>query len=554
MTEQMAVGDVVAAFLQQCGVDTAFGVISIHNIPILDAISRRNAVRFVTARGEAGAGHMADAYARASGRLGALVTSTGPGAANATGALVEAGFAGTPLLHITGQTATPNVDRKQGPVHDVPAQLDMLAAVSKAAYRVRAAETALGTLMHAAAEALTPPMGPVSVEIPIDIQRTRIAAPAELDHFALPIPAPAEPSDDQLAAIVSMIRAARRPMFWLGTGARRAKVEAAALAKLGIPIVTSWNGRGVLPEDHPLALGGLNNVPEVEAFYDSVDLMVVVGGRLRGHETRDQTLRLPTRRIQIDIDPAANGRTYTSDLFVCGEAHATLAALLNRLDGQITIAEGYGEEIAALKAKAIRNYHAGLRPYQSFPDDLRAAMPRDALWVRDITLNNSTWGNRTFPVYDPRDSIYPVGAGIGPGLPLGIGAALGAPGRKVVCMCGDGGFFLSLAELWTAVQENVDVVFLVMNDNGYGVIKHIQTKMYDGRHIYGDVAGPDFARLAEVAGMPFQCVSRADQLGDAVKAGLNVSGPALVEVDMGAIGPYPPYFAPPPFVDAEKEG
>lgn len=159
MAERVTVGDVVAEFLHAVGVDTAYGVVSIHNLPMLDAIARGNAVRFVAARGEAGAGHMADAHARVSGRLSALITSTGPGAANAAGALVEARFSGTPLLHLTGQTATPDIDRERGPVHDVPQQLDMLDSVSKAAWRVRSPESALGMLVRAAAEALAPPTG-----------------------------------------------------------------------------------------------------------------------------------------------------------------------------------------------------------------------------------------------------------------------------------------------------------------------------------------------------------------------------------------------------------
>ncbi len=125
------VGDLVADFLECCGIDTAFGIVSVHNIPILDAIKRRNAIRFVMARGEMGGGHMADGYARVIGGLSALITSTGPGAANAVPALAEARFAGSPVLHITGQTATRFADRGMGTVHDVPDQLGMLVQSAK---------------------------------------------------------------------------------------------------------------------------------------------------------------------------------------------------------------------------------------------------------------------------------------------------------------------------------------------------------------------------------------------------------------------------------------
>ena len=551
MTEMVKVGDVVAEFLKEIGVTTAFGVISVHNIPILDAIGRGNLLRFVMARGEAGAGHMADAYARASDGLGVLFTSTGPGAANACGALVEARFAGAPVLHITGQTATGNVDRNQGTVHDVADQLGMLQSVSKAAYRVRSAETALGTLVHAATEALTPPRGPVSVEIPIDIQRTEIPRPRELDGLVLPIPPAAQPDPEMLNALADIVAAAKRPLLWTGNGATHARDAVMRLIDLGIPHVTSWNGRGVVPEDHPMTLGALNATPEVVEFYKSVDLLIVAGSRLRGHETADMSLALPERRVQIDIDSHANGRTYPTDFFLCADSGAALDALADTIEGRLAVDPGLAAEIATSKETTTENYRRAQAPYDGFPATLRKAMPRDAIWVRDVTLANSTWGNRIFPIYDPTENIYPVGAAIGPGMQLGIGAALGGGGRKVVCMCGDGGFFLNMTELWTAAQENVDVCFIVMNDGGYGVIRHIQDELYGGRRFFHDLRGPNFEDLARVAGIHYGKVSSTDDLGERVSEALGIGGPSLIEVDMQAIGPYPPYFKPPPY--AQKD-
>ncbi|MED5359541.1 MAG: thiamine pyrophosphate-binding protein, partial [Pseudomonadota bacterium] len=291
--EEILVGDMVAEFLQQIGVTTTFGVISIHNIPMLDAIGRRNAIRFVMARGEAGGGHMADAYARVSGELGVLFTSTGPGAANACGAIVEARFAGAPMLHLTGQTATPNMDLGQGAVHDVADQLGMLRSVSKNAYRVRSAETAFGTLVKAATEAMRPPMGPISVEIPIDIQRTKIPRPAELATLSLPTPIADPGAEGTLDEIAKRLTVAKRPLLWVGNGAKFAGAAVARLVDLGIPVITSWNGRGVLPEDHPMSLGSLATTPDVSEFLKTIDLLVVAGCRLRGHETADMSMPLP---------------------------------------------------------------------------------------------------------------------------------------------------------------------------------------------------------------------------------------------------------------------
>lgn len=546
MTQTMRVSDVVAQFLDRCGVSTAFGIISVHNAPLLEAIHRRNALRFVMVRGEMGGAHMADAYARVSGGLGVLITSTGGGAASAASGLVEARFAGSPLLHITGQTSTAMLDRGLAPVHDVPDQLGMLRSVSKAAYRVHTADSALGILMHAAAEALTPPMGPVSVEIPIDIQSMSIERPPIFDNFALPISAALSPPQPAVDALARAVLASRRPLLWTGGGARHARDAAARLVRLGIPVATSWNGRGVLPEDHPLAIGPLATLPAFESFYDSVDLMLVAGCRLRAHETRDCAMRLPAQRARIDVDALANTRSYPAELFVHADSALALHALADRLEGRWRADQGYVSEVERLKPQAIAAYRGTLGIYQDFPGILRAAMPRDALWVRDISFHQTTWANRIFPVYGPRDSIYSVGAAIGTGMPLAIGAALAAPDRKVVALCGDGGFALNLGELWTAVQEKPDVCFVVMNDKGYGVIRHIQQSTYGERRFYDELTGPDLEGLAKVAGLPYWRVrSIGGELGAHLKAALQQRGPSLVEVDMDAIGPFtPPHQVP----------
>jgi acetolactate synthase I/II/III large subunit len=548
VSDKILVGDLVAEFLQANGVNQAFGVVSVHNIPMLDAIGRGNAIRFVMARGEAGAGHMADAYARVTGGLGVMFTSTGPGAANACGALVEARFAGAPVLHLTGQTATGNIDKGQGTVHDVADQLGMLKAVSKAAYRVRTPDAALAVLRQAATEALTPPTGPVSVEIPIDVQRAAVDRPNPASLVVTP-PVPMAPAPAALDALAAMLIAAKRPMLWTGSGARFAGDAVRRLAEMGVGVVTSWNGRGVLPEDHPMTLGGMNGTgtPQVETFYQTCDLMIVAGSRLRGHETRDMDMKLPARRAQIDVDSAANGRTYSAELFVLADAGLTLKLLADRVQGKLAVDPKFADGVKRLKDETRTKYLEALGPYSTFADQLRAAMPRDAIFVRDITLSNSTWGNRVFPLYGPLSSVYAVGAAIGAGMQHGIGAAVGAQGRKVVAMCGDGGFFLNLAELWTAVQERVDIVFVVMNDKGYGVIKHIQDAMYGGRHFFGDLMSPDLETLCKGSNIPFERVSRAQDFGAAVGRMLAKPGPTLVEVDMTAIGAFPRYFQPPPY-------
>jgi acetolactate synthase I/II/III large subunit len=546
MAEEILVGDLVAEFLQAAGVTTAFGVVSVHNIPMLDGIGRRNAIRFVPSRGEMGAGHMADAYARSNGGLGVAFTSTGPGAANITGPLVEAVFAGSPMLHLTGQTATGNIEKRQGAVHDVQDQLGMLEATSKSAFRVRSAETALGTLIQAARTAMTPPMGPVSVEIPIDIQRTKIPRPELLDSLSI-TPQAADAGDAaSLDLIADKLLKSKRPLLWTGNGAKFARGAVQRFIAMGIPLITSGLGRGVVPETDPMVLGAFNAVPRIEAYYKTVDCMLVAGSRIRAQETRDMSVELPANRIHIDIDPAANGRTYSSALFHVGDAEAALNALADRIEGKLATSQAYRDEIVQLKKDVHADYKKTLGVYADFSDQLRKAMPDDAMFVRDITKSHTTWGYRLFPILSPETNIYPVGAAIGPGFQLGMGAALGS-GKKTVAMTGDGGFFLNLGEIWTAVQENIDCCILVMNDRQYGVIKDIQSALYGERHFFADPVGPPLDKLAELAGMPYFKCTDGSKFGATVAEALKVNGPTMVEVDMNSIGEFPAYFVPPPY-------
>jgi len=544
MADTYTVGDLVAEFLAAIGVTTAFGIASVHNIPMLDAIGRRNTIRFMMARGELGGAHMADGYARASGGLGVIFSSTGPGAANTIGGLIEARFASSPVLHITGQTATKFVDRGLGTVHDANDQLGMMGSVCKSAYRVRAAGQALGVLTRAATDALTPPMGPVSVEIPIDLQRVAIPRPAMLDGFALPIAAPRAPAAAELDELAARARRARRPMLWVGAGARDAGPAVRRLLDLGFTMVNSLQGRGIVPEDDPRSLGGLhgNGMAAVTEFYRGVDLLVVAGARIRGHETNDFALKLPENIVQIDVDPMANGRTYTNQYFVCGDAALALAGLADRLNEGFAPDPAYHADFAAMKSRARAEFLDSLGVYGGFADQLAKVLPKDAIFARDVTQNNTTWGNRVFPLHDPRQNVYPVGAGIGQGLSLGIGAAAAANGRRTVMMTGDGGFFLNMGELWTAVQEKLDLVVVVMNDRGYGVIKRIQDATAEGRRFFADLQGPDLAGLAALAGIPYHRAEHADGFGPTIARALEHRGLSLVEVDMTKVGEFPAYY------------
>jgi acetolactate synthase-1/2/3 large subunit len=220
----------------------------------------------------------------------------------------------------------------------------------------------------------------------------------------------------------------------------------------------------------------------------------------------------------------------------------TLRALLPRIGGEMVIDPGYKAEFTDLKRKVTADFLATLGVYGGFCQQLRDVLPKDAVWVRDVTQNNTTWGDRVFPVYSPHDSVFPVGAGIGQGLSLALGAAAAAGERKTICMTGDGGFFLNVGELWTGVQEKLDLVVLVMNDRGYGVIKRIQDATAQGRRFFADLQGPDLGKLAALADVPYFKCSSGETFGATVAQALAIKGLTMVEVDMNAVGEFPPYY------------
>lgn len=538
------VGDLIAHALAEIGVTTVFGVISIHNMPILDAIARQGRIRFVPARGEAGAMNMADAYARVKRSLGVVVTSTGTAAGNAAGSQVEALTAGSPVLHVTSQIDRPYMDRDRAAIHDVPRQADMLRAISKAYFRVWEGRTAVAMVEAAARAALTAPRGPVSLEIPIDVQREKVARPR---HVGIGPITPLAADPKLLDALAELVRRARRPMLWLGGGAREAGAAARDLAERGFVVVTSTNGRAVVPEAHPHTLGAYNMTAEAQAIYDRADLMIVVGSRLRGNETRNNTARLPHPLIQIDAEAGQAARNYAVDLFINADAVVALGGLRERLPARLEVDAKFLGDITVARTQSERKLAAALGPYRVVADALQSRVARGQHpFVRDVTLSNSTFGNRYVRLAAPHLGVHALGGGIGQGVAMAVGAALAGGMAKTVALVGDGGAMVSLGELATAVDSKADIVFVLMNDRGYGVIRNIQDGQFGGRRHYADLHTPDFGLLAAALGLPHQRVSRIEDFEAALDRALSAGGPQLVEVDMVAIGPFAESFAGPP--------
>ena len=543
-------GDAVIDVLAHAGVEVVFGIPSVHNLPIYDAIRRRGGIRAITVRHEQGAAGAADGYARVTGKLGVFITSTGPGAANAMGGLLEAFVSGSPVLHLTGQVETQFLDGARGFIHEVPHQPAMLGALSKRVHRAETSDEIASVVASAIAEALSAPRGPVSVELPIDLQYDD-ATPLPADVLAdlLVATEVAAPDQFELDRAIELVKASRRPLVWAGGGAvsSGAELEVAELVhRLGAGLITSPNGRGVLNEGDPASIGNLPWDPDVRALCKDADVLVAVGTRYQGPNTENWKMQLPATIVQIDVVPERPGVNYQAAVAMRGDAKAVVRAILSALGDDRRVDERWSERVADVAIAARARLRHVIGPQEGLLDELAAALSTDTVVVKDATIPAYTWGNRLLPVARSRAAIMPNGFAIGLGLAhaLGAGAAAalaagtGQP-SPVVLMAGDGGLMLTVAELATLARERLPVIVIVFCDGGYGILRNIQDKQYGGEagRIGVELGTPDFVTLAGALGMGGTRVSTTTEFGTAVRAALRTAEPFLVEVDLGAIGP-----------------
>lgn len=560
MTHHPTGGDLLVAVLRELGIDTVFGIVSVHNLPLVEAVDRE--LRFVPVRHEATAVNAADAYGRARGSIGCALTSTGTGAGNAAGSLIEALSAGTAVLHVTGQVESQYLGSGRGFIHETKDQLGMLRAVSAYAATIATTDGAGHILREAAHAALSAPGGPASVEWPIDLQYA-----AQRDAAApVTLPGPARASDADLDAAARLLAGARRPLIWAGGGACGAgRHLAELLERSGAGLLTSNSGRGAVPEDHPQVIGNFATTPQGRALLADADVLLTIGTHFRSNETGDYSLALPEAHIQIDVDEAALGRVYPARHTLLGEAGAVLEALLARLprstavtaeaptpeaagthvgDSACGCEPGWTDRVTSVRTEVRATLHDAIAPQAALCDALRAALPRRAVVARDVTIPSSSWGNRLLEMYDPRDNLFPRGGGIGQGLGMGIGAALARPEEPTVVMAGDGGLAVHLGELLTLAQERPALTLVVFNDGGYGVLRNMQDR-YSDRRSGVDLATPDFGLLARACGLPYARIATQADAAPVLSAAVGSGGPTLVEVDLAALGPMKNPFTPP---------
>lgn len=541
---EMTGGEAVYEALRALDVQHVFGIVSVHNIPIYDVIETRGGITPILMRHEQAAVHAADAYSRATGKLGVAITSTGPGAANGMPGLFEAGFASSKVLMITGQIDTVFYGKGKGFLHEAENQLPMLRTIAPHTETVRRTEDIATTVVDIARRICTGRPQPGAIEIPVDLQYAK----AEVDVPHVEGWPRQRPNRDALAQAAAALKGSKRTVIWAGGGVINAdaSTELTQLAEaLNAPVFTSINGRGAISEDHALAMGPLTNLPSFAPVFDQADVVLAVGTRFQAGATRNWQMKLSGKLVHIDADPGVISRNYHADVPVIADARLALAALVKDLDGASND-PGYTSDARTIRDDARAQIRKDIGPdYEAIMDAMREALPRDGNIVRDATVPAYLWGNRLIPILEPRTSMHPTSAAIGPGLPLAIGAAVGS-GKKTALIQGDGGFMLSIGELASCAQHQLPVIVCVFNDGGYGVLRSIEGRTFDGRQFGVDLATPDFAMVAKGMGIAGETVKGVAAFKDAFQRAVKAEGPVLLDIDMSELTPMAGLGTPPP--------
>jgi acetolactate synthase I/II/III large subunit len=519
-------GRLVAECLEAAGAEVAFGVPGIHALAIWDGL-RTSPVRAVGLRTELSAGFAADGYARTSGKPTPLLLSTGPGALISLAALMEAASAHVPVVAIASQIPRELIGAGRGFLHELPDQKASFEPVVKWAARAGSARDIPELLGEAFRHALTPPSGPVFLEIPVDVLAGETDVPVgELDTAP---ELPRLPSEADLAEAGRVLANAERPVVWAGGGVLRSGAWdelRAVVERLGAPVVTTYMGKGSFPDDHPLGAGSAADEPAVQDILSGADAILAVGTELGAETTGHYSLELRGRLVHVDADPRRIGATYEA-LGLVGDARGVLKALL---EGLPAVEGTAGEQrVAEARARIETRLDAQDRGLErGLVRAVREALPRDAVSSWDMTIL-AYWAAAHFPAYEPRSFLYPLGSGtLGYSWPAALGASLAAPGRPVLGVVGDGGFNYGLAELAPARQYGLDAKLLLVDDGGYGILREYQRDQF-GETFSVDLVEPDFRAAIEAFGVPVVSV-KPDGLGDALAAALAEDGPAVVHV------------------------
>jgi len=536
------------AALEDAGVSVAFGLPGVHNLALWRELNG-SPIRLVGVRHEQTAGYAADGYARASGRVGVALTTTGPGAANTLAAVGEAWASRQPIVVIA--TDIPQAARRhgvwRGVLHEATDQAAMFMPVVKEAIRVRSAGEIGPAVARAAQTAIAPPARPVYVEIPTDLldaePSTNLRKGSDpLSRGDLDL-APSPPDSVQLDRALDLLDRARRPLVWAGGGALQSgagEAVARLAERLVAPVILTFSAKGLVPPGHPCLVESSPHVPEAGQLWDEADVVVAIGSDLDGMMTQGWKQPQPAHLVAINVDPTDASKNYRPDVVVEADASEATAALAERL-GERGGLDSLQRRVRDLN-RAVRERLASEEPEATtFMQSIEAALPDDAVLVCDMCIPGY-WLGGFHRTPAPRKLSYPLGWGtLGCAFPQGLGAALAGEG-PAVSISGDGGFLYACGELAAAKQENIPLTAVIVDDGGYGMIRYDQDLHGDPREGV-DLTNPDFVALAASFGIRADSV---DGLGEhfamALKGHVALKEPTLL-VARAALGP-PPNVSP----------
>ena len=531
-----------------------FGLCGHTVIGFLDALGKSR-IRYISTRHEQVAAHAADGYARASGKVGVLLTHLGPGLTNAATGVANAALDSIPMVVIAGDIPSYYYGRhphQEVNLHQDADQFQIYRPFCKRVYRVDNVTDLPRIVERAFHLAQTGRPGPVLVDVPMDI----FSADLDVDAFAKTPPEIAKIGIDPAttARIVDALATSRRPVLYAGGGvlSARATTELRLLAEaLQVPVAHTLMGKGCLPHDHPLLLGqsGFWGTPIANEKCRTADLIVAVGTRLAEANSSSWDPRFtfsipPTRLIHIDADVAEIGRNYQTELGVVADARLALASLADEARGKRHADRGpLHDEIARARKEFAANW-AGQWTSDQFPlrperilSELRQAAPADAFIVTDVGWNKNGVGQQ-FPINVPGAFITPSGLatmGFGPAAALGVKVA--QPGRVAIALVGDGGFSANPSVVATAMEAGLHVIWLVMDNSAFGTIAGLEEMHYgttfgcmfecDGKPYH-----VDYAAMARAFGADGILVEAADQLGPALRRAIASGRPTVIQVPM----------------------
>ncbi len=522
------------------GVDTAFCVPGESYIAVLDAL-RDAPIRLVVARHEAGAANMAEAYAKLTGRPGICFVTRAPGATHAATGVYTAFQDSTPLILFVGQVPLEHRGRESFQELDYG---EAFGALTKLAMEVEEPEQFPEATARAFQTAVSGRPGPVVVALPEDV----LSAAADVEDAAAYSVARAAPSDGDLARVRELLSAAAQPLIVVGGGgwSAQAAVDLQAFAEASaIPVATSFRRQDYIDNMSPSYAGVLTigHDASLARRLREADLLLVIGSRLGDIATRGYTTleppRTPQTFVHVHPDPEELGRVFQPDLpIVAGSAEFLAASrALEPVDGSHRVdwtESAHAEFLASLQHKR----GPGELDVGDVMQYLRQRLPDDAILTNGAG-NYTVWCHRFYAFRRYRTQLAPCSGAMGYGIPAAIAAKVVHPQRTVVCVSGDGDFLMSGHELAAAVQEELPIIVLVVNNGMYGTIRMHQERLFPGRVVGTDLVNPDFAAWALAFGAYGETVLRSEDFADAFERAVAQPRPSLLElrVDREAITP-----------------